>query len=277
MVVNSLWMVYNNLMPNLFDCKIIENKKLASSLFSVTLDFGSLAFESVPGQFFHVKCGDRVLLRRPISICSVSDEVVRFVFEVKGDGTKWLSQQSAGAVLSILGPLGRGFTFLEGSVIVVGGGIGSPPMLYAARCAKEKAAVTAVLGFRSAADVILKDDFEEVCGEVYIMTDDGSAGELGQVTKPLERLLSSGRYDAVMSCGPHKMQEAVANLTAKYNVPCQVSMEERMGCGVGACLVCACATMPSGTDGTIKMSRVCADGPVYDARKMFQVAECPKN
>ncbi|MCL2221375.1 MAG: dihydroorotate dehydrogenase electron transfer subunit [Oscillospiraceae bacterium] len=253
-------------MPNLFDCNITENIRLTNSVYSIAVDCESIAAESAPGQFLHIKCGDRVLLRRPISICNVSGGVLRIVFEVKGEGTKWLSLQQTGDVLSILGPLGNGFTFLKGNVIVVGGGIGSPPMLYAAERAKENAAVTAILGFRSADDVILKDNFESVCDEFHLMTDDGSAGERGSVILPLENLLKNGEYDAVLSCGPHKMQEAVAKLAAEFNVPCQVSLEERMGCGVGACLVCVCATMP---DGTMKMSRVCADGPVYDAREVF--------
>jgi len=265
-VVNSRQIVYNMFMPNLCDCNIIENIRLTSSVYSITVECEAIAAESAPGQFLHIKCGDRQLLRRPISICSVSGGVLCFVFEVRGDGTRWLSLQQPGAKLSILGPLGKGFTFTERNVIVVGGGIGSPPMLYAAQRAKEKASVTAVLGFRSADDVILKADFERVCDAVHLMTDDGTAGESGQVTLPLEKLLQNGGYDAVLSCGPHKMQEAVSKLSEEFNVPCQVSMEERMGCGVGACLVCVCATIAGGT---VKMSRVCADGPVYDAREIY--------
>ncbi|MCL2249343.1 MAG: dihydroorotate dehydrogenase electron transfer subunit [Oscillospiraceae bacterium] len=260
-------------MPNVYECKILENKKLTDSVHSIIVNSESLVSETKPGQFLHIKCGDKHLLRRPISICSVSGEAVRIVFEVKGEGTKWLSTQQANVSLDILGSLGNGFTFQTNknranTIIVVGGGIGTPPMLYVAEHAKseEKAAVTAILGFRSAGDVILKAEFEKICDEVHIMTDDGSAGELGQVTSPLERLLKKGGYDVVMSCGPHKMQEAVAKISAKFGVPCQVSMEERMGCGVGACLVCACATT---IDGTEKMTRVCIDGPVYDARKIY--------
>jgi len=263
-------------MPNLYDCKVIENSKQTSSVYSIVVSSEALAKESKPGQFLHIKCGDKQLLRRPISICSVSKAEVRIVFEVKGEGTKWLSQQCEGAVISVLGSLGNGFTFQTdknraSNIIVVGGGIGTPPMLYVAEHAKseEKATVTAILGFRSADDVILKDEFEKICDEVHIMTDDGSAGELGQVTLPLEKLLKKGGYDIVMSCGPHKMQEAVAKLAAKFGVPCQVSMEERMGCGVGACLVCACATTIADTE---KMTRVCIDGPVYDAQNIFTTA-----
>jgi len=265
-VVNSTYLCYDILMPNLFNCNIIEHKKLTHSVYSISVDCEPLAQKSMPGQFLHIKCGDKQLLRRPISICSVSGGVLRIVFEVKGEGTQWLASAQAGESLSILGPLGKGFSLMAGNVIVVGGGIGSPPMLYAAMCAKENAAVTAILGFRSAGDVILKDDFEKVCDELFLMTDDGSAGEPGQVTLPLEKLLKSGGFDAVLSCGPHKMQEAVAKIAAEFNVPCQVSMEERMGCGVGACLVCACAVV---SGATMKMSRVCADGPVYDAREIY--------
>jgi len=169
----------------------------------------------------------------------------------------------------------------------VGGGVGTPPMLLAAESANKKAAtvfdsegteindVIAILGFRSSDRIILTDEFKEVCDKVIITTDDGSAGIHGAVTKPLEELLKSGEYSAVMSCGQLLMQKAVAEMCAKYNVLCKVSLEERMGCAVGACLVCACATLNNSdatahdSSGTavekLQMSRVCIDGPVFNA------------
>jgi len=187
--------------------------------------------------------------------------MLRFVFEVKGAGTRWLSERKPGEKLDILGPLGNGFDIPGGDIIIVGGGLGAPPMLYTAQSAS--GCVTAVLGFRDAGRVMMTGDFGKVCGSVIVMTDDGSAGVRGTVEKPLENLLENGGYKAVLACGQLAMQRAVAFVCEKHGVPCQVSLEERMGCGVGACLVCACRTRK---DGTAQMSRVCKDGPVFDSR-----------
>ena len=247
-------------MPDVYECKIIDVSQLNDAVFSITVVSGELAAQSAPGQFLHIKCGAERLLRRPISICTVRGEKVRFVFEVKGEGTLWLSKCLPGTSLNILGALGNGFALPKGKVIVTGGGIGVPPMLFAAESAYDTC--TAILGFRSKQNVILAEEFNKACDEVFITTDDGSMGVCGMVTVPLEPLLEKGGFDAVLSCGPVLMQRAVAGLCAKYSVQCQVSLEERMGCGVGACLVCACATTQ---DGVEQMSSVCVDGPVFDA------------
>ena len=136
-------------------------------------------------------------------------------------------------------------------------------MLFAAMSAKGP--VTAILGFRSAGNVLLEKEFEEACEEVILTTDDGSRGEHGTVAAPLEGLLKKGGYEAVAACGPRPMLSSVAAICAQYEVPCQASLEERMGCGVGACAVCACATE---LDGVEHMSRVCRDGPVFDAKEV---------
>jgi len=262
-------------MPDVYSCEIIENKTLTDAVYSITVESQELAHESVAGQFLHIKCGEARILRRPISICNVKGDKVNFVFEVKGEGTDWLSKRQPGQKLNILGPLGNGFTMPKGNLIVVGGGVGTPPMLYAAQFAENE--VTAILGFRSADRVILVNEFKAACKEVYITTDDGSVGIHGAVTKPLKKLLKSGKYDKVMSCGQLLMQKAVAELCEQYNVPCQVSLEERMGCGIGACLVCACATIKdSGTitdskdvaEDEMMMSRVCIDGPVFSSKEV---------
>jgi len=250
-------------MPSVYYSEIIENIEITEAVFSITVASRDLARESRPGQFLHIKCGEARILRRPISICSINEDKVRIIFEVKGEGTRWLSESRAGEKLDILGPLGNGFTMPEGKIIIVGGGVGTPPMLLAAENAKNGSA--AILGFRSADRIILIDEFKKACDQVIITTDDGSEGIHGAVTKPLEEILKSGEYSAVMSCGQILMQKAVADLCERYNVPCQVSLEERMGCGIGACLVCACAI--KGENGT-EMSRACIDGPVYNSVKV---------
>lgn len=255
-------------MADIFLCEITNLEKLNDTGYAITILSEELVSSARPGQFLHIKCRDGLLLRRPFGICSVSGNELVFVFEVKGKGTSWLSKRKPGDVLDILGPLGNGFSYPQGNIIVIGGGFGSPPMLYAAMSSKR--GVTAVLGFRDKSRVILVDEFTNVCDAVYITTDDGSMGIHGQVTTPLEVLLKKGGYETVMSCGQHAMQRAVAKLCEQYGVSCQVSLEERMGCGVGACLVCACAIRK---DGTEYMRRVCKDGPVFDAREVVWTVE----
>ena len=258
-------------MPGIYYCEVLKNEKLAGDVdnrgafaaHAIAVRCAELAHDVRPGQFLHIKCGAGSILRRPFSVCRVHGEAVEIVFEVKGEGTQWLSSADTGDYLDILGPLGNGFEIPDGRIAVVGGGLGAPPMLFAA--ASAKGSVTAILGFRDAGRVILFDDFQSVCDKVYLATDDGSAGTRGLVTGPLDELLIAGGTDAVLSCGQIGMQKAVAKLCAQYGVPCQVSLEERMGCGVGACLVCACATKDGGS---LQMSRVCKDGPVFDAARL---------
>jgi len=257
-------------MPNVYNCKITENTQIADGIYSLVFDCEDIATQSEAGQFVHIKCGEERLLRRPISITSVNQNMVRIVYEVKGEGTKWLSMQKPGEELNILGPLGNGFKIPEGKFIIVGGGIGTPPMLYAAQskfrtaqsllCATRcEHRVVAILGFQNKSKIILQKEFEKECEKVIITTDDGSAGIKGFVTQPLEELLKTGTYSAVLSCGPQVMQDSIMKLCTKYNIPCQVSLEERMACGVGACLVCACEVFD--------MKRVCVDGPVFNVEK----------
>jgi dihydroorotate dehydrogenase electron transfer subunit len=162
-------------------------------------------------------------------------------------------------MLDILAPLGsRGFsTDKYKSAILVGGGIGTPPLKF---CQNSLQKTAAVLGFRSKANVIMADEFENVT----VCTDDGSFGHHGNVSEPLEKLLKSGEYEAVFACGPKPMLKAVVSLAEKYNIPCEVSLEERMACGVGACLGCACRTV---RDGKEIVSHVCKDGPVFDGKE----------
>lgn len=241
-------------------CEVIENKKLNDNTYAISVKCGELAASACAGQFVHIKCGEALLLRRPFGICSVNGDAMMFVYEIKGKGTRFLSSVLPGQTLDILGPLGNGFSLPEGDILIAGGSAGAAPLLFAA--ASAEGCVTAVLGFRDSGRVILKDEFEAVCDRVYITTDDGSFGIHGTVAGPVAEKLSEGAYSTVLACGNSAMLRAVARLCEQHGVPCQVSMEERMACGVGACLVCACATVK---DGVPRMSRVCKDGPVFDA------------
>ena len=256
-------------------CEIRENSRLTNTALAMTIICGPIACIARAGQFIYVRCGDDLLLRRPFGVSNIDGDMLTFVYEVKGAGTRKLSGLKRGDRLDVMGPLGNGFGLLDGNIVIVGGGLGSPPMLYAAKSVR--GAVTAVLGFRDSGRVMLVDEFKNICEKVIITTDDGSYGVSGNVAQPLEELLIGGghttgggygkecRYNAVLACGQLAMQRAVAEICEKYNVPCRVSLEERMGCGVGACLVCACETVKNGFTG---MSRVCRDGPVFDAREV---------
>ena len=243
-------------------CTVAEAVKLNAFAFSLTLDVGEeLAGQVSCGQFIHIKCGHSRLLRRPISVCDWMGDTLRVVFEVRGEGTEWLSRRKAGDKLDVLGPLGRGFDVSGKKLLVVGGGIGVPPMLGCAQYAPGRC--TAILGFRSGDRVMLEEQFRSVCSQVQVATDAGSYGFHGYVDALVRRELEGDRgYDAVLACGPRPMLRNVARAAEDFGVRCLVSMEERMGCGVGACLVCACDM----ADGSRK--HVCKDGPVFEAREV---------
>ncbi len=251
-------------MPVLESCKIAEIVKLQRSLYSITMEAPNIAERSNCGQFLHIDCGR--LLRRPISICTWSDGLIRIVFQVKGEGTKWLSERKPGDALDVLGPLGNGFNLdkLGCRPVFVGGGIGVPPMLACVQRAKSLgASPAAVLGFRNKDSVILEEEFREA-GGVFVTTDDGSYSMKGYVTDVLEGQLENAT--GVAACGPKMMLKGVAGLSEGKGLLCEVSLEERMGCGIGACLVCVCG-LKDGKGGT-RYGHICKDGPVFDSREV---------
>ena len=245
-------------------CTVVSKERMGDAVYMV-LEVGDMVRTTfqAPGQFIHIKCGDGLLLRRPISVCSCledePEDLVAIVFEVRGDGTSWLAQREVGEKLDVLGLAGNGFRVKQdGRYLLVGGGIGVPPMLGCARSTCGRS--TAVLGFRSQSKSILLNSFQNDCAKVLIATDDGSMGYHGFVDALVRQELEQDRaYDGVLACGPKPMLRSVARVAEEFGIACQVSMEERMGCGVGACLVCACDM----ADGTRK--HVCKDGPVFDA------------
>lgn len=249
------------------NCKIIEHTKLQNTIYCIVLEAPQIVQQIQCGQFLHIACGEGHLLRRPISICTWHENFIQIVFQVKGKGTQWLAERKVGDTLDVLGPLGHGFdlSFLGNRPIFIGGGIGVPPMLACVQQAAHNQTITprTILGFRNQDAVILEDDFQSVC-ETFITTDDGSYARAGFVTDVLAEQITDATGIAV--CGPRPMLKAIAQAAQKYNIPCQVSLEERMGCGVGACLVCACAL--HGENGMSHYGHVCKDGPVFDAKEV---------
>lgn len=248
-------------------CSIVKKEQLNKTTFSFTVKSEKVLQSVRPGQFANI-LADGKPLRRPISVCEFSKEDgnVRFVFEVRGEGTEIISKKNEGDCLDILAPLGNGFDINpDEKAVFVGGGIGVPPMLGAS--APYGANATALLGFRNKDAIILADDFRSNGADVRIATDDGSFGHHGFVTQLLTKRLDEAPCDAVYACGPKPMLKLVADEVEKRGIKCMVSLEERMGCGVGACLVCACKTRT--TDGGEKYSHVCKNGPVFDSREVI--------
>ncbi|MDD6848563.1 MAG: dihydroorotate dehydrogenase electron transfer subunit [Oscillospiraceae bacterium] len=239
--------------------KLIKNEEIADGIFDWIVENPNLSKLAQPGQFAHVKVPGKTL-RRPISICDATENTLRLVFQVKGEGTEIMSKIKTGEEVEILAPLGNGFKIEKGKkYCFIGGGIGVPPMLYAAKQAENPLVIT---GFRDKSLVILQEDFKKNGAEVVLTTDDGSAGVHGFVTDVLKERLSD--IDEVCACGPIPMLKAISEI-CKGKVPCQISLEERMGCGIGACLVCACKTKLNGEEG---YTHVCKNGPVYNAEEV---------
>ncbi len=244
---------------------ILEKKTLGKDIYSFTVSCPDAAKAASAGQFANITAPGYTL-RRPISICGIDKQkgTLRFVFEVRGKGTAEIAKLNVGECMDVLGPLGNGFRLPEGKKIaVVGGGIGVPPLLGTVKAHAGDA--VAVLGFRNYEKIILADEFEKAGAETIVCTDDGSVGYHGVVTAPLEEKLAAGDIALVCACGPEPMIKAVVALCDKMNVPCQVSLEQRMGCGVGACVVCSCMTVRNGQE---YYSRVCKDGPVFDSKEV---------
>lgn len=247
--------------------RLLYKAKIAPGIFNFTLSAPKIAAAAAAGQFVTVLC-EGFELRRPISLCGfdAAAGILRLVFEVRGKGTAWLAQRQVGENLSLVGPLGHGFPLLEPDkkVLLVGGGIGTPPLLPVARHYGCNA--TVITGFRNAASAILQDDFQAVGAQTILCTDDGSAGFHGFTTQAMERHLAEKACDIVYTCGPKVMMKRVAEQANEKGIPCWVSMEERMACGVGACLGCACKTKDE--NGDPRMARVCLNGPVFDAQEV---------
>ncbi|MBW7572534.1 dihydroorotate dehydrogenase electron transfer subunit [Caproiciproducens faecalis] len=240
-------------------CKIIAKKQLTADIFDLTVEAGELAKAAQPGQFAHLYVPGKTL-RRPISICEINraKETLRFVFQIRGEGTAWIAGACPGETLDILAPLGNGYSLgnTRQKAVFVGGGIGVPPLLEAAKHFGQNA--TVLTGFRNEESVILKEDFEKNGNRVLVATDDGSFGYHGLVTD----LLNDLKFDVLFACGPSPMLKSVCKIAAARGVPCQISLEERMACGVGACLGCACRLKK---DGREFYGHVCKDGPVFDS------------
>ncbi len=233
--------------------RVIKNEEVAEGYFRLSLECPELAEKAVPGQFVMLRVGNSYdpLLRRPFSIHRIiKGSGIEILYKIIGKGTGMMAHIKAGEVPSLIGPLGNGFSINGefGEVLVVGGGIGTAPLLALAEkltgngegIGKERKVIV-LLGGRSKDDILCVEEFKGLGAEVQVATDDGSLGHKGFVTELLDQYLGQPQGTAptcIFSCGPHLMSKRVAGIAKKYNTPCQVSLEAHMACGVGACLGC---------------------------------------
>ena len=245
-------------------CTILSQECIGKDIYSMWIETKTIAEQAKPGQFVSVYTRDgSKLLPRPISLCEIDKEkkALRLVYRVTGKntGTESFSRLHKNVTLEVLGPLGNGFPLDEAKgkkAFLMGGGIGVPPMLETMK--QLDAEKTAILGYRD--ELFLNDEFEKN-GKVFIATEDGSAGTKGNVMDAIrENRLEA---DVIFACGPKPMLRAIKAYALEKRIPCWISMEERMACGVGACLGCVCQSTEVDGHSHVHNKRVCKDGPVF--------------
>lgn len=245
---------------------VVQHLTIANLVNKLTVYMPETAVQAVPGQFVHIRVKDsyQPLLRRPLSIAAVdsSKGTVSFIYRVVGAGTACLAELSANDVVDCMGPLGSGFDLDCSRPLLIGGGMGLAPLVFLTQrlCPRP---MELLMGGRTEQELFWLEVYKGSCDRIHITTDDGSVGRRGFTVDVLPELLAAGDFDRIYACGPRPMLEIAAGIARRFNIPCQVSLEEHMACGVGACLSCTCA----GTDG--KRRKVCTDGPVFWAEEVF--------
>lgn len=253
-------------------CQVIRRQQPNKSYVILTFNSPEIASLAMPGQFVDVSTDQ--FLRRPFGIMSVDRVQGTFAIGIRvmGQGTQYLSRLQPGDKVSILGPLGHGFSLIGyDRIVTVGGGTGVFPLFFVQQyCREQNIEGIAVCGYRSAEESILTEEFTQTACAVSFASDAGDmtvAGHAGIALQAvIKDLVASGSNlskTLICSCGPKPMMQTAAEIAKQASLPCQVSLEERMACGVGLCLVCVCKTKKD--DNTVEHSRCCVDGPVFDA------------
>ena len=246
--------------------RVVSNESIAADIFDMIVEAPAIALDAVPGQFVSLYPDNGAnLLARPISICEFDRAagLLRLVYRVVGSGTREFAKKKPGQSIRMLGPLGNGFSLeKQKDIVLVGGGIGTPPLLGLAKQAKAAGlAVRVFLGFRD--KPILLKDFAQTGADVHVATDDGGFGFHGNAAELLNKLAVT--CDGLYACGPVPMLRAVAGYCLSKGIACQISLEERMACSVGACVGCVVKT---GRNGIFAYRKVCQDGPVFDGAEV---------
>ena len=245
---------------------ITKTACLATGVYEMWFKTENMAKAAKPGQFVSVYSNDgSKLLPRPISICRIENDELRIVYRVAGKGTEEFSKMSAGQELDIQGPLGNGYDvnapYASKKAILFGGGIGIPPMLELAK--QLNADKDIVLGYRD--ELFLNEEFEQY-GKVTIATEDGSCGTKGNVLDAVKA--NDIKADVIYACGPTPMLRAIKAYAEENDIECYVSLEEKMACGIGACLACVCKSKEVDDHSQVHNKRVCKEGPVFNAKEV---------
>ena len=254
---------------------VVRQECIGTDVYSMVIKTEA-AKEAVAGQFISVYCHDKTkMLPRPISICEINKEesTLRIVYRVVGGGTEEMSTYKAGDDIDIIGPLGNGFMQREGKkAILIGGGIGIPPMVGLAESLNKSAIesglepkeyVQVVAGYRD--ELFLTEEMESKAS-LHIATEDGSTGTKGTVIDAIKEQAVTG--DVIYACGPTPMLKAIKEYAMENNIECQISLEERMACGIGACLACVCKSKEKDHHTNVNNKRICKDGPVFLAQEV---------
>ena len=251
------------------NCELLRKEMLIDGIYKFSVKAPEIANSARAGQFLEIKVSEtgEPFLRRPISIYNINKEAgeVEFIFQVKGRGTNLLAERKVGDLIDIMGPLGfGGFKVQEyNNVAIIGGGIGTYPLYELAKELKGKANLNVYLGFRDKSLVTCEKEFEDIgLNKLVVTTDDGSYKEKGFAIDFMKKDIEEHKVDMIFACGPLPMLKAVRAYAIENNIPCQISLEERMGCGIGACLGCAVKVI-SGTEP--RYGHVCKEGPVFNA------------
>ena len=259
-------------MPVNIKAKLLKKEELKPGILKFSVQADEIVSTAKPGNFIEIRVNDDIepFLRRPISIYNMDKEkgILEFIFQVKGKGTTILARRNEGELIDIVGPLGFG-TFKYSSyenLAIIGGGIGVFPLYELAKSAKnENKNVNTYLGFRNKDLVVLENEFKKVSNQLTITTDDGSYAQKGFAIDFLKKDIEDGKIDGIYACGPLPMLRAVRELAIEKNIPCQISLEERMACGLGVCLGCAVKTAKSPREAP-EYWHVCKAGPVFQAK-----------
>lgn len=252
--------------------KVISNERLVEDCYKLTLEPVSFLLDAQPGQFVHIRVGNSIspLLRRPFSLSKVTEEGVQIIYKVVGKGTMLLSRTGEGEFLDIVGLLGRGFTIDKDreNHLLIGGGMGIAPLVLLCQRIiqqEENVSIQAFLGFETSCRTICEEEFKEGNVQLHIATEDGSKGYKGLVSDLLQNYvcsLSSRKDISLYACGPIPMLKAIGKLALSLELPCQVLLEEMIGCGIGACRGCAVR----GKKGYLL---VCKQGPAFDIKEIL--------
>ncbi len=259
-------------MAELLLAELVKKEQLKCDIFKFSIKAPNIVKNAKPGNFIEIRVSEQLdpFLRRPISIYNLDREngILEFIFQVKGKGTEILSKKEEGSQIDVIGPLGYGTFKYETyqNIAIIGGGIGVFPLYELAKSAKRDGKnVNTYIGFRNKDIVMLEQEFNDVSNNLILATDDGSYGKKGFAINFLEKDINEGKIDSIFACGPLPMLKAIQKLAIEKNIPCQISLEEKMACGLGVCLGCAVKTANSPDDNP-EYWHVCKAGPVFNCK-----------